>query len=196
MGRPPYIFGGNRLYSGAELAWQGTKAKVTSLNGAGLVACTYKPRREGSYESAKIDKRFSIARDDLKAAEKGEQAPPNPERQRIERLLLWLPKTARRNPFCTSTKGILIGQYVTLKEAFLKNDSGCKMMSVLEWLWEHGGREGWKVLAFDLRDTTADQVRAAVDWDRDVLPYVEKILDRTKFVSAKPKETMPELVEA
>ena len=48
--------------------------------------------------------------------------------------------------------------------------------------------KGHPVLAFDLRHATAEQIRAAVDWDRDVLPYVEMILDRTRFVSKKPKE--------
>ncbi len=194
MGRPAYIFHGERLCVGSYFQWQGLRAKVTSINGAGLVACTYNSRPTSLDGPTKIDKRFTITRDDLKAAERGEKSGINPDRLRIERLIVWTRRTGE-GIFCRRAKSDLIGNYGTLKEAFLKHTNGEPIHKVLEWLWGHGDIDYHKPPDIS-KCWRADAIRAVVEWDRDVLPYVAKILDRTKFVSAKAQETVPELVEA
>lgn len=70
VGRKPFVFGGSRLHVGAPIEWGGVYASVTSFakDGSSLTACSYKDtdghRRE-------VDKRLTIALEDLRAAEKG-----------------------------------------------------------------------------------------------------------------------------
>lgn len=74
--RPPFIFGGKRLHLRAEFDWQGLKVKVTSFSkdSATIGACSYKRVPTGSgtwkYEKEKVDRRFRISIDELRAAER------------------------------------------------------------------------------------------------------------------------------
>jgi hypothetical protein len=186
LDRPPFLYKGKRLCVGSEFVWEGKRTKITSLQLSSFVAVIH------NYEdgTTKIAKRYTITRDMLKAKEKGEQPPPNPEWERIERLLRWLPKTSpRRDPFtCGGTKDRLRA-WGTLKQAFLECRDASKVRSCLEWLWDHGGMENWKARLFDLQELSHEQLVAAVDFDRDVLPYIILLLDKPKFKSQRKEVT-------
>jgi len=90
--RPPFVFGGKRLYIGAELAWGDAKyLKVTSFaeNGESLVACSYKNDDEsrGGYGAEhKVDKRVTITTEEVREAERKTRA-KNADRQEVARVL-------------------------------------------------------------------------------------------------------------
>jgi hypothetical protein len=74
-GRKPFLVADigsttpTRIFVGRDFVWAGARVKCTSFNDkeGTLVACSYKPRAEGEYES-KIDRRFTITHKDLKEA--------------------------------------------------------------------------------------------------------------------------------
>jgi hypothetical protein len=90
--RPPFVFGGKRLYVGSQLAWGDAKyLKVTSFaeNGESLVACSYKTDEEsmGGYGAEhKIDKRITISIKEMREAERKTRA-KNAARQETARVL-------------------------------------------------------------------------------------------------------------
>lgn len=69
--RTPWLWVGERLYEGAKLRWLGRDCKVTSIRDKEdtIIACAYRREKRGSgsytYETDKVEKRFTITRKDL-----------------------------------------------------------------------------------------------------------------------------------
>lgn len=73
-GRTPWLVKGQRLATGSALVWEDRKVVVTSFNDEAdtFIACSYKVVRRGegkrSYETDKVDRRFTVTREAFKQA--------------------------------------------------------------------------------------------------------------------------------
>lgn len=68
-GFAPYELEGQRVFVGRQFTWAGEHVTCTSIAGDALVACSYKPNTQGSYER-KILHRFSITNEEMKTEDK------------------------------------------------------------------------------------------------------------------------------
>lgn len=69
MGFKPYILEGQRVYVGRRFTWKDQNVSCTSIGKDGLIACSYKPGKEGTY-SKKIDRRYTISNDEMAVEDK------------------------------------------------------------------------------------------------------------------------------
>lgn len=72
-GLTPWIWQGERLYSGARLPWAGRDCKVTTFGHDKLVVCSYhvsKWRKDAESRDSKVEKRFTVTREALAAADR------------------------------------------------------------------------------------------------------------------------------
>lgn len=65
----PYILEGQRVYVGRSFIWNGQHVRCTSISKDGLIACSYKDRKDGEYGD-KIDRRYTILNADMAAEDK------------------------------------------------------------------------------------------------------------------------------
>lgn len=65
----PYILDGNRVYVGRRFMWNDQHVRCTSIAKDGLIACSYKDRKEGQY-AEKIDRRYTITNEEMAAEDK------------------------------------------------------------------------------------------------------------------------------
>lgn len=65
----PYVLEGQRVYVNRRFTWNGQHVRCTSVGKDGLIACSYKPRKEGTY-GEKIDRRYTISNDEMTAEDK------------------------------------------------------------------------------------------------------------------------------
>ena len=95
--RAPFVWDGFRIGVGSSLSWDGLPATVTSFadDGGSLIACAYKPRKKHD-DPLRIDRRFTISRAELQAAEKVRKV-AEAERKDIEETMtsLWRRKSLR-----------------------------------------------------------------------------------------------------
>lgn len=69
MGFSPYVLEGQRVYVGRRFTWNDQNVRCTSIGKDGLVACSYKDRKEGEYGD-KIDRRYTISNEEMAAEDK------------------------------------------------------------------------------------------------------------------------------
>ena len=71
IGFKPYILEGQRVYVGRRFAWNGQNVRCTSIGKAGLIACSYKPRKKNGDEAeTEIDRRYTITNEEMAAEDK------------------------------------------------------------------------------------------------------------------------------
>ncbi len=181
--RPPFIYDGKRLAVGSEFVWAGAKVTVTSFGTqavAGsimdaIIACSHKVVDH----TKKVVKRYTLTVSDLKAQEKVDRPPP--QKPEIPRFMKEFPELFR----CSDAREFM-RQFTTLKEAWM----GCgdpefhKMRESLKYM------EAPVTYAAADRFQTCDDIRAALDFDRDIAPLLARFQKRTP--KAKPEQPIEE----